>query len=840
MNGGDKGINDSVQEFPLDYVTKYEHAYKLSQFKLRCNTLRLRLFSATMGLEARKYRLYDVVHLQHPSFRIGLASSTIINIFYDNVGNINKLELSDYITFEEGKRYGIIINAVTQFGSQIIKREITGTGKTRVVTLVENISRSTRSGVVAPDLFNLVSVGELLDGAFTSVTNTMIITNIEPNGEGYNLQLQDYNEDVYKVGIIPPYRSNITRPPMPSLEIPNQSDKGYNGNSGYNSRTIKLYIRSNAQPQDLPRNFTQYFSHGNLDATEEQLNGWVEGGAPITEEKAPSWFIYQTQVSQNDSAVFTNDGWSVPQIDSRDTQLSQAELQEMLEGLKDTSAPTVYASRTFASIAVDNNGIAPQTQEFESVVHVLQSGQEIDFSFGEIVAPKGWLVTHVGNVVKFTVLAGTYVNSGNIAINVKYRAYLSNTAYADEMGDTYADENDIIYGSFVLANDETIYSLGFAYAEVRGGRYLNDIVGVISAISDIPQDIVIGDYFTWTGATISTQLSKDGQFLKSAVYKYDGELWEKSEDLRHLMPALSDVISVSNSELKRNNSKAVQLFDRIVSNDVVTDSLTVTGTAFMNKVIAKVVTSNTFISYVDNSSESAKNDAVNGVLSDLGFEESDDVTIIQGGKIITDRLNVNELFTKDIKLSNIFYSDNFNLGAMYYGQYIRSYDDGLGCAIFNSKNANGAVVAGVLYTNKIMCRTRDERDNFELVLDGDRVIVDGLKCTNRIPRYIRTTDPSKFYPFLTQLLLLAENKYIEMSGTITFVYNTTNVYKIDVKTIRLQYDPEGSAVHYLYIYSTTGDYYEARFHTSKQYTFLFTKNGAAVPLPQFESAYLIY
>ena len=636
MKDGKERTEESVlQPLNLEYITDYEHAYKLALRALKVTVLQPREIKANVGKMGDYYPLFSTVLLQYKEFRQGLLSSVITRINTAR-SKIKSIQISDSVNFEVGKNYGAIIQAVSPLGQRLIYTKISK-GSTDNELIIENEIESD----ILPQVLNTLSIGELDESNnFTKITNKMKIYNIEPNDNtGFILTLKDYNDSIYTTGAIPPYVSNITRVPKPTSNIPDPDLKGLNGESGWNSRTIKLYIRSNAQPQDLPKTFIQSFNSNNLDATEDELNGWVEGGAPITEDKAPSWFIYQTQVSQNDSAVFTNDGWSIPQIDSRETQLTQAELQKMLEGLKDTSAPTVYASRTFASIAVDNNGIAPQTQEFESVVHVLQSGQEIDFSFGEIVAPKGWLVTHVGNVVKFTVLAGTHVNSGNIAINVKYRAYLSNTAYADEMGDTYADENDFIYGSYVLANDETIYSLGFAYAEVRGGRYLNDIVGVISATSDIPQDVVIGDYFTWLGGDTSSQLSKDGQFLRSAVYKFDGRLWEKSEDLRHLMPALSDVISVANSELKHNNSKAVQLFDRIVSNEVITDSLTVAGTAFMNKVIAKTVASNRFISYVDNS----KDEAIEGVLSDLGFSDTDDVTIIQGGKIKTSKLNVNEI-----------------------------------------------------------------------------------------------------------------------------------------------------------------------------------------------------
>jgi hypothetical protein len=204
---------DTVETLAPDYVTTYQHAYKMAQRKQRQRQLQPREIKADVGSEGDWYPLYSTVLVQIPQLLQGLNSSVIRKVTTNQSGNITKIEISDLVEFVSGSRYGVIIQATNEFGFKIYSGEVTGTGKTRTLTFSTPLSLS--SNVIVPEAGNHLSFG-LLDsnGQFSKVTHTMKIYGNEPNGKnGYVLSLRDYNEEVYSYGgPIPTYKSNITRP----------------------------------------------------------------------------------------------------------------------------------------------------------------------------------------------------------------------------------------------------------------------------------------------------------------------------------------------------------------------------------------------------------------------------------------------------------------------------------------------------------------------------------------------------------------------------------------------------------------------------------------------------
>ena len=204
---------DTVETLAPDYVTTYQHAYKMAQRKQRQRQLQPREIKADVGSEGDWYPLYSTVLVQIPQLLQGLNSSVIRKVTTNQSGNITKIEISDLVEFVSGSRYGVIIQATNEFGFKIYSGEVTGTGKTRTLTFSTPLSPS--SNVIVPEAGNHLSFG-LLDsnGQFSKVTHTMKIYGNEPNGKnGYVLTLRDYNEEVYSYGgPIPTYKSNITRP----------------------------------------------------------------------------------------------------------------------------------------------------------------------------------------------------------------------------------------------------------------------------------------------------------------------------------------------------------------------------------------------------------------------------------------------------------------------------------------------------------------------------------------------------------------------------------------------------------------------------------------------------
>lgn len=223
--------SDTVDTLALDYVTEYEHAYKMAQRKLRQRQLQPREVKADVGSEGDWYPLYSTILLQLPHLLQGLASSVIKKITTNNFGEITQIVISDAVEFVEGSRYGVIIQATNEYGYKLYSAEVEGVfapgvteGITRTLSFPTPLDISGSS--IVPELGNHLSFG-LLDsnGRFSKITNVMKIYGVEPNGNGgYTLTLRDYNEEVYSYGgAIPAYKSNVTRPQANS-RTPNIED----------------------------------------------------------------------------------------------------------------------------------------------------------------------------------------------------------------------------------------------------------------------------------------------------------------------------------------------------------------------------------------------------------------------------------------------------------------------------------------------------------------------------------------------------------------------------------------------------------------------------------------
>lgn len=201
--------NDVVEDFACEFVTTYEHAYKMAQRKQRQQQLQTRTIKADVGNEGDYYPLYSTVLLQLPQLMQGLNSSVITNYTVEN-GYITKINISDLVEFFDTSRYGIIISACNTWGNNIVSTEVTGSGKTRELVLSTPIDVNNSYVSIG----NHLSFG-LLDnnGRFTKITNTMKICGIEPGeNDGYVLTLKDYNEEMYSYGgPIPAYKSNLTK-----------------------------------------------------------------------------------------------------------------------------------------------------------------------------------------------------------------------------------------------------------------------------------------------------------------------------------------------------------------------------------------------------------------------------------------------------------------------------------------------------------------------------------------------------------------------------------------------------------------------------------------------------
>ncbi len=207
--GGYDSASDTVEAFSCEYVTTYSHAYRMALRRLKRRQLMPREIKVNVGHEGDWYPLYSTVCLQISQLLQGIRSSVITGTRIQD-GKLTGMSISDLVTFEDGKRYGVTVQATGPAGHRIVCREVTGSGRTRLLEFTEPVDASG----VYPQPGNHLSFGLLdADGKFSRITNVMKIMGTEPNGDdGYTLTLRDYNPEVYSLSAsIPEFRSNLTR-----------------------------------------------------------------------------------------------------------------------------------------------------------------------------------------------------------------------------------------------------------------------------------------------------------------------------------------------------------------------------------------------------------------------------------------------------------------------------------------------------------------------------------------------------------------------------------------------------------------------------------------------------
>lgn len=209
--------SDTVTEAAFDYITEYNHAYKIAQRMLRQSQLQPREIKVDVGSEGDYYPLYSTVLLQVPQLLQGLRSSIISSITYNDQNQITKITIQDVVEFDENERYGVIIQGTNDYGFALFSAEVEGDlgeDETQTRSLIFTTPLTVSAYHAKPEIGNHLSFG-LLDngGHFTKITNTMKIYGIEPNQNGgMTLTLKDYNEAIYQYGTIPTYKTNLTKP----------------------------------------------------------------------------------------------------------------------------------------------------------------------------------------------------------------------------------------------------------------------------------------------------------------------------------------------------------------------------------------------------------------------------------------------------------------------------------------------------------------------------------------------------------------------------------------------------------------------------------------------------
>lgn len=210
-DGGDYDPQtDTLTQTALEYITTYQHAYKYAWRQMAEEMAQPRVATVKVGREAAYYPIFSRVELQHKSLKIGLSHGKIIGLKWQS-GLLKEIYIEGTVTFPANVACGVIINCVSDSGRGLCALKVTGTGTTSTLTVTTTIRQNAEIIPRAGDYFSFGNLDN--DGNFTTVTNTMKITNAEETDDGYTLTLVDYNPALYIYGTLPEYKSNLTKTP---------------------------------------------------------------------------------------------------------------------------------------------------------------------------------------------------------------------------------------------------------------------------------------------------------------------------------------------------------------------------------------------------------------------------------------------------------------------------------------------------------------------------------------------------------------------------------------------------------------------------------------------------
>lgn len=552
---------------------------------------------------------------------------------------------------------------------------------------------------------------------------------------------------------------------------------GLNGNDGINSYTVHLYKRLSKSPDLLPEDLVYDFSLGTLSG---QKNGWLESIPEIDESNNnPCWEIHATALSTTSTDTIVTSKWSPP-VKITQNGYSKDEIISWIEQTQ-IESPNIYVTPGTGVFVVDDEGIIQREQSITIECKVIQNNEELDFDFGSIQVPSGFSVRAENHTLILTAFEGSRVKNCYFDIPLVFQKYEYKYTYGDEdnnlygylncqdgqwfgdinslnnlppqannnyflwtavdtqsseeivdggifkqntyyysNGTRYEEASFIPYGAAFLSEDSNEFISTFAISTVVGGRYFE----AINKVLNIPTDVIIGDYFTWTGTDqTSTSVVQGGKLLAGCCYKWDGNEWVKDISPKHRATAMKDILGVAETEIMANNSDVIEYVKRLIAKDVVTKNIKVTGEALLDSTITASLilgTKNENRGVIQSSNFTEQGDAGfkidadgNAIFRSLKVGTGAGSSLLSSdGKIDTNLINVSSLFANNITLkgkissntqtSNSGWEINSDGTATFKNVKINGTVNAISGTFNGEVNANGGTFTGTETVNGIL------------------------------------------------------------------------------------------------------------------------------------------
>ena len=326
------------------------------------------------------------------------------------------------------------------------------------------------------------------------------------------------------------------------------------------------------------------------------------------------------------------------------------EMRIVGEDGKDGNAnPFIESSVSSVGFSVNADGSVLINQSIDIRINVIQHGKELDFIFGDLDSafPPEFSYKVNGKKITITASPGNRISKiYNIAIPVAFKEIKKSYIYHESpnYGETLLDKSvytkvyyelqhsqpedwELNYATYYTSDNGTpilntssewipdvyykrITEAAYGYIEYQdysAVQYCNiTIQGVIGgshlpACSTLEQvtvltqnKLIIGDYFTWLGETVASELVEDGRFIQRCNYVYIGGdntyKWRKDTSSEHIAATLPDVINGALNELDiAENEQADNYFKKIFGSEIVSKRL-IAETGLIGEIFSNQIT----------------------------------------------------------------------------------------------------------------------------------------------------------------------------------------------------------------------------------------------------------
>lgn len=179
-------------------VTDYVQIQKLMDYRLKCAARRVETIIINVDIEHILCTLGDLVTVSYDEILLGLNRGRITAVVKPST-LVTALELDEEVTFEVGKDYAITVRLSDNTQTTIAVNNTEDT--TRTVTFTTPVALD----ILAGDLYSF--------GISDKVTGEYIVSNVIYGGDfSGTLTLTNYAPEVYQLGTLPPFVSNVSIP----------------------------------------------------------------------------------------------------------------------------------------------------------------------------------------------------------------------------------------------------------------------------------------------------------------------------------------------------------------------------------------------------------------------------------------------------------------------------------------------------------------------------------------------------------------------------------------------------------------------------------------------------